>query len=230
MSRAPTLAAFTAGTLLASAVAFAVPTDVTRFRAFDAFAQALALVETNYVDPVDEQAVLRDGVRGMLHNLDVHSTYLPPNRYQKVSSGHRRRVRRDRRRARARLHRRRAAERAAVSDRRRGRTGSPAEVAGIQLDDRVVSIDGAPTAEVGNELREAGAWEAQVARRLGHAGHRDGAARRLERSRKSFTLVRAQVKQATVHSQGARGARRISRDQPVRRGDRRRTSSSRSPI
>src|SRR5258708_37587579 len=37
------------------------------------------------VDPTDEQALLRDAMRGMLHNLDVHSTYLPPNRYQKRS-------------------------------------------------------------------------------------------------------------------------------------------------
>ncbi|MDB4958249.1 MAG: ctpA2 [Myxococcales bacterium] len=85
MSRASHVAAFAAGTIVASAItAMAVPKDVARFKAFDAFAQALSLIETNYVDQVDEQALLRDGVRGMLHSLDVHSTFLPPNRYQKL--------------------------------------------------------------------------------------------------------------------------------------------------
>ena len=124
MSRASHAASFVAGLVLASAtLALAVPKDTIRFRTFDAFAQSLALVEANYVDPVDEQALLRDATRGMLHNLDVHSTYLPPNRYQKVrqdtegefggigvvlAPG---------------VRRRRAAERAAVSDHRRARDG-----------------------------------------------------------------------------------------------------------
>src|SRR6185312_4965507 len=163
MSRATHLAAFAAGTALASALAYAVPPkDVTRFHTFDAFAQTLALVEANYVDPVDEQALLRDAMRGMLHNLDVHSTYLPPNRYQKMrqdtegefggigvvlAPGF-------------------------IDDARPSvppypivdelADNSPAAVAGIQIDDRVVSIDGKPTAEAGKELKEAGAWEAKL--------------------------------------------------------------------
>src|SRR3954454_4003578 len=85
MSRATHVATFCAGAIFATAtLALAVPKDVTRFRAFDAVAQALALVENNYVDTVDEQKLLADAVRGMLHTLDVHSTYPPPKRYQKV--------------------------------------------------------------------------------------------------------------------------------------------------
>src|SRR5215212_7226949 len=79
------IAWFIAGAITATTVfAFAVPKDVSRFRSFDAFAQALAVIETNYVDSVDEQKLLADAMRGMLHNLDVHSTYLPAKRYQKV--------------------------------------------------------------------------------------------------------------------------------------------------
>src|SRR5438270_12512177 len=163
MSRASHAATFTAGAILATAaLAIAVPKDVERFRTFDGFAQALALVETNYVDAVNETALVRDATRGMLHNLDIHSTYLPPTRYQKVRQDT-------------------EGEFGGVGvvlapgfiDDARPRVppwpivdelvpGSPAEVAGIQIDDRVVSIDGAPTAEPGKELKEAGAWEAKL--------------------------------------------------------------------
>ena len=200
MPRASHAAAFVAGALVATAaVALAVPKDVTRFRAFDAFAQSLAVIEANYVDAIDEQAVLRDGIRGMLHNLDVHSTYLPPNRYQKVrqdtegefggvgvvlAPGF-------------------------VDDARPSVPpypivdevvpGSPADVAGVQLDDRVVSIDGAPTAEAGRELKEAGAWEAKL---RGGSGTRVTIAvlRVGWKDPHAFALVRAQVKQPTVHA------------------------------
>lgn len=200
MSRASHVAAFVAGAITATALAaFAIPNDVARFRAFDAFAQALALVETNYVDAVDEQTVLRDAMRGMLHNLDVHSTYLPPSRYQKVrqdtegefggvgivlAPGF-------------------------VDDARPSVPpypivdevvpGSPADVAGVQLDDRVVSIDGAPTAEAGRELKEAGAWEAKL---RGGSGTRVTVAvvRVGWKDPRPFALIRAQVKQPTVHA------------------------------
>src|SRR5688500_7794163 len=78
------LAAFIAGVILASAVggAEAVPKDVARFKTLDAFAQALATVQQSYVDPVEEKKLLYDAARGMLHNLDQYSTFLPPNRYK----------------------------------------------------------------------------------------------------------------------------------------------------
>jgi len=198
MSRASHAATFIAGAILATAtLAVAVPKDTTRFRTFDAFAQSLSLIEANYVDAVDEQALLRDAQRGMLHNLDVHSTYLPPNRYQKMrqdtegefggigvvlAPGF-------------------------VDDARPSvppypivdelADNSPAAVAGIQIDDRLVSIDGKPTAEAGKELKEAGAWEAKL---------RGGSGTRVQvavlrvgwKEPRVFTLVRAQVKQATV--------------------------------
>jgi carboxyl-terminal processing protease len=193
------LAAFVAGAILATAtLAIAVPKDTTRFRTFDAFAQSLSLIEANYVDNVDEQALLRDAQRGMLHNLDVHSTYLPPNRYQKMrqdtegefggigvvlAPGF-------------------------IDDARPSvppypivdeiAENSPASVAGVQLDDRVVAIDNLPTAEAGKELKEAGAWEAKL---RGASGTRVAISviRVGWKDPHTFTLVRAQVKQATVH-------------------------------
>ncbi len=200
MSRASHVAAFAAGAVaVTTTLAIAVPKDTTRFRTFDGFAQALSLIEANYVDPVDEQALLRDAQRGMLHNLDVHSTYLPPNRYQKLrqdtegefggigivlAPGF-------------------------IDDARPSvppypivdelAESSPAAVAGLQLDDRITAIDSAPTAEAGKELKEAGAWEAKL---RGASGTRVTVSviRVGWKDPKTFTLVRAQVKQATVHA------------------------------
>lgn len=198
MSRASHVATFCAGAILATAaLAVAVPKDVARFRAFDSFAQALAVIQNNYVDNVDEQGLLRDAMRGMLHNLDVHSTYLPAKRYEKVRQDT-------------------EGEFGSVGvilapgflDDARPSVppypiideilpGSPAAVAGLQVDDRVVSIDGAPTAEKSKELKEAGAWEAKL---RGPSGTRVtvGVVRVGWKDPRAFTLVRAQVKQTSV--------------------------------
>jgi carboxyl-terminal processing protease len=200
MSRASHIAAFAAGAVaVTTTLAIAVPKDTTRFRTFDGFAQALSLIEANYVDAVDEQALLRDAQRGMLHNLDVHSTYLAPNRYQKL---------------------RQDTEGefggigvvlapGLIDDARPSvppfpvidelAENSPAAVAGLQLDDRITAIDSAPTAEPGRELKEAGAWEAKL---RGGSGTRVSVSviRVGWKDPKTFTLVRAQVKQATVHA------------------------------
>lgn len=185
--------------MVASAiVASAVPrADVARFKSIDAFAQALATVEANYVDQTDERKLLYDAARGMLHNLDPHSTFLPPSRYQ---------------------HLRQDTEGefggvgvtlapGEVDDARPSVPpyptiddivhGSPADVAGLQLDDSVVAIDGEPTAETGREKRDAGTWEARL---RGASGTRVAITvlRTGWREPRAFTLVRAQVKQPTV--------------------------------
>jgi carboxyl-terminal processing protease len=198
VSRASHAAAFAAGAVIAgAALASAVPRDVPRFRALDAFAQALATVQTSYVDPADEKMLLYNAARGMLHNLDQYSTFLPPTRYQ---------------------HLRQDTEGefggtgitlapGLVDEARPGVPPqptiesivprSPADLAGLQLDDRLVTVDGAPTAEPGRELASAGAWESRLRGASGtrvtvtvlRAGWKDP---------RAFTLVRAQVKQPTV--------------------------------
>lgn len=186
--------------MVASAVvASAVPrADVARFKTLDAFAQALATVEANYVDPTDERKLLYDAARGMLHNLDPHSTFLPPSRYQ---------------------HLRQDTEGefgglglslapGEIDDARPSVPpyptvddivrGSPADLAGIQLDDSVVAIDGEVTAEVGHEKRDAGTWENRL---RGLSGTRVTLSilRTGWRDPRPFIVVRAQVKQPTVH-------------------------------
>ncbi|MGN6109699.1 MAG: S41 family peptidase [Kofleriaceae bacterium] len=198
MSRASHLAAFAAGAVVASAVvASAVPRDVARFKALDAFAQALATVQNSYVDPIDETKLLYDAARGMLHNLDQYSSFLPPTRYQHVrqdTEGEFGGV----------------GVTLAPGTFDEARPGlppyptidaivprSPAEVAGLQLDDRVVAVDGAPTAEHGRELANATAWETRLRGASGtrvvvtvqRAGWKDP---------RPITLIRAQVKQPTV--------------------------------
>jgi carboxyl-terminal processing protease len=201
VSRASHAAAFLAGAIVTTAVvAGAVPRrDVARFKAMDAFAQALATIETDYVDATDENKLLYDAARGMLHNLDPHSTFLPPSRYQ---------------------HLRQDTEGefggvgvtlapGEIDDARPGVPpypsvdqvvrGSPADVAGLQLDDRVVAIDGEVTAEAGHEKRDAGAWEAKL---RGASGTRVTISilRTGWHDPKPFALMRAQVKQPTVRS------------------------------
>ena len=198
MSRATHAAAFTAGAIAACAItAYAVPRDVARYKTLDAFAHALATVQSNYVDKVDETELLYNAARGMLHGLDQYSTFLPPQRYE---------------------HLRQDTEGefggvgvtlapGTLDDARPGMPpfptieaivpGSPGDVAGLQLDDRVVAIANAPTAEAGHEIANATTWETRLRGASGtrvvvsivRAGWKDA---------KLFTLVRAQVKQPTV--------------------------------
>jgi carboxyl-terminal processing protease len=200
VSRASHAAAFLAGAVVASAVvARAVPrADVARFKTIDAFAQALATVEANYVDATDERKLLYDAARGMLHNLDPHSTFLPPSRYQHLrqdtegefgglgvtlAPGEIDEARPS------------VPPYPTIDDIVRG---SPADVAGLQPDDSVVAVDGEVTAEVGHEKRDAGTWENRL---RGASGTRVTLSilRTGWREPRPFTVVRAQVKQPTVH-------------------------------
>ena len=201
VSRASHAAAFIAGAAVATAIAArAVPrADVTRFKTIDAFAQALATVETNYVDPTDERKLLYDAARGMLHNLDPHSTFLPPSRYQ--------RIRQDTEGEFGGVGITLAP--GEIDDARPGVPpyptveqvvrGSPADVAGLQFDDSIVAIDGEITAEQGREKRDAGAWEARL---RGASGTRVTISilRTGWRDPRPFPIVRAQVKQPTVRT------------------------------
>jgi len=154
-------------------------------------------VQTSYVDPTDEKQLVYNAARGMLHNLDQYSTFLPPNRYKNLrqdtegefggvgitlSPG-------------------------TIDDSRPGLPPfpsidtvvprSPADMAGLQPDDRVVAIAGQATAEVGKELANATAWEARL---RGASGTRVSISvlRAGWKDPKPFTLIRAQVKLPTV--------------------------------
>jgi carboxyl-terminal processing protease len=194
-------AAFVAGAVTATAVgALALPPrSADRYRTLDTFAQTLAYVANNYVDQTDERRLLHGAARGLVGTLDQHSAFLPPDRY--------RRLRQDT-----------EGEFGGVGlTLGPGMTdgaitepwpfvdevvaGSPAEAAGLAVDDRVVAIGGEPTTAGGKERKDAGAWEAALrgasGTRLAVTIFRPGWPRPRE-----FSLVRAQVKMPSVERLG----------------------------
>jgi carboxyl-terminal processing protease len=56
----------------------------TRYQDLSLFSDVLRLVRENYVEPVDEQKLIRGAVRGMLQELDPHSSYLDPDAHKEM--------------------------------------------------------------------------------------------------------------------------------------------------
>ena len=51
------------------------------------FTEVFARIKGNYVEPIDDKALLENAIRGMLSGLDPHSTYLVPDDYQELQAG-----------------------------------------------------------------------------------------------------------------------------------------------
>jgi carboxyl-terminal processing protease len=82
-----TLGVFVGGA--ASALAFLAvtrPGEVTaaRYEDLSLFTSVMHLVRRNYVEEVDESRLIRGAVRGMLAELDPHSSYLDPEAHQEM--------------------------------------------------------------------------------------------------------------------------------------------------
>jgi carboxyl-terminal processing protease len=79
---------FLAGTLAAICLALLVQGQgtwaATRYEDLSLFSSVLRLVRENYVEPVDERALIRGAVRGMLQELDPHSSYLDPDAHKEM--------------------------------------------------------------------------------------------------------------------------------------------------
>jgi carboxyl-terminal processing protease len=56
----------------------------TRYRDLSLFTNVLRLVRENYVEEVDESDLVRGAVRGMLQELDPHSSYLDPSAHREM--------------------------------------------------------------------------------------------------------------------------------------------------
>ena len=56
----------------------------TRYEDLSLFSDVLRLVRNNYVEPVDETELIRGAIRGMLQELDPHSSYLDPEAHKEM--------------------------------------------------------------------------------------------------------------------------------------------------
>jgi carboxyl-terminal processing protease len=121
-------------------VAQAKPASESPFAAMGQLGRVLALVENEYVDPVDRARLVDGAIQGMVDNLDPHSSYYPPREFKDEM------------------------------DETEGKfagigvevelkedviivlspiEGSPAEKAGIKAGDRILAVDGRTIKEIG---------------------------------------------------------------------------------
>ena len=75
-----TLAAFAGGAV--SRLSFATTREESPYGDLAQLARVLVLVENQYVEPVDHKRALEGAIKGMVHELDPHSAYLPPEDYR----------------------------------------------------------------------------------------------------------------------------------------------------
>lgn len=205
MSRASHAAAFLAGCAVAATVtAAAAPArrpEAVRYRTLDTFAQTLSYVAQQYVEPVPERQLLYAAARGMAQSLDAYSSFFTPAEY--------RRLREDTEGEFGGVGLQLgpggpddampAALAWPIVD--EVLPGSPAAKAGLQVDDRLIAVDGAvtagPGAAPGSENLDERHWDARL---RGTAGSRVTV--RVLRAGwpapRDLTLVRAQVKVPSV--------------------------------
>lgn len=148
-------------------------------------ARVLVIVENEYVDPVDRERLLQGAIKGMVAELDPHSTYMPPDDnavFKGETDGHFGGV-------------------GLEVEAKDGAVvvvapieGGPAERAGLVSGDRIVAIDREPTAgekldALVKKMRGAPGTRVRVdVERAGHTGTR------------SFELVREEIKVSSVAS------------------------------
>lgn len=148
---------FVGGVAFAAAVgAIAAPdrSESTRYRTLDTFAQSLSYVANQYVEPVEERKLLYAAARGMLTSLDSYSAFFSPAEYRRLREdtegefpgiglvlgpGGADDAMPD------------AKGWPIVDD---VLPGSPAEKAGLAVDDRILSVDGAATVAADGGSRE----------------------------------------------------------------------------
>lgn len=51
------------------------------------FTEVFAKIKNDYVEPIDDKALLENAIRGMLTGLDPHSAYLVPDDFQELQAG-----------------------------------------------------------------------------------------------------------------------------------------------
>jgi carboxyl-terminal processing protease len=82
-----TLVVFLTGASMALALAAVLrvgPVTAARYEDLSLFTSVIHLVRRNYVEDVDETALIRGAVRGMLAELDPHSAYMDPDAHKEM--------------------------------------------------------------------------------------------------------------------------------------------------
>lgn len=166
MSRASHAAAFAAGVAIAAAVgAVAAPKrpEATRYKTLDTFAQSLSYVSNQFVEPVDERKLLYAAARGMLTSLDAYSAFFSPAEYRRLREDT------DGEFPGVGLLLGPGGDDDAMPDAKEWPivdevlAGSPAEKAGIQVDDRILTIDGVATVNPdGTAIKDERYWDGKL--------------------------------------------------------------------
>lgn len=179
-----------AGQALSSAGAGAAPQERSPYAMVAQLGRVLALVENEYVDPVDRARLVEGAVKGMVAELDPHSAYMPPQDFtvfQSDTEGQFGGV--------------------GVEVDARADTvtvlapieGSPAERAGVRSGDRIVAVDGEDVRLVGVDKmikKMRGAPGTHVKVTIQREGQKDPL---------TFDLVREIIKVASVAARSLDG-------------------------
>jgi carboxyl-terminal processing protease len=78
-------AAFVGGAAVGR-VSFATSRDESPYAGIEQFGRVLTLIENHYVDPVDRKRTLEGAVKGLVRDLDPHSSFMPPEDYRLFKS------------------------------------------------------------------------------------------------------------------------------------------------
>jgi len=82
----PTLAAFVGGVLVGGLRADATPENQNPYQSVNQLGRVLVQVENHYVDPVERDKLVEGAIKGMVENLDPHSSYMPPEEWRQFQS------------------------------------------------------------------------------------------------------------------------------------------------
>jgi carboxyl-terminal processing protease len=166
VSRASHVAAFAAGVAIAAAVgAVAAPKrpETSRYKTLDTFAQSLSYVANQFVEPVDEKKLLYAAARGMLTSLDNYSAFFSPTEYRRLREDT------DGEFPGVGLVLGPGGDDDAMPDAKEWPIvdevlpGSPAEKAGIEVDDRILTVDGATTVNPdGTAIKDERFWDGKL--------------------------------------------------------------------
>ena len=55
--------------------------DSEHYSKLKTFTEAISIIEQNYVEAVDEKDLINGAIKGMLNQLDPHSSYMPPEAF-----------------------------------------------------------------------------------------------------------------------------------------------------